>query len=233
MLTKVCRYWYISNARLATASPQQRPAVQPINESSNPRSSSSGSRHTAECAATIDLSGSISSYRVVGLFANATVYAACLLTHLGLGPKIAMTCVYLVAATASFLMNRKWTFVHDGNMFGLAVRYALAQLAGYLLILLILFFPRSYAVKLNPSSGPCHPDSRHISVRRIGVPGFPAARAGRRMSAGKEASFHGRGFRNREYVRFVVHASRTSQLIASYFLYENGGYKLRPPWQRN
>ena len=91
------------------------------------------------------VTGQLIKYCVVGLFANATGYAAFLiLTHLGLDPKIAMTCVYLVAATASFLMNRKWTFVHDGKMFGIAVRYALAQLAGYLLNLLILIVFRDH-----------------------------------------------------------------------------------------
>lgn len=91
------------------------------------------------------VTGQLIKYCVVGFCANALSYGSfLLLTHLGMDPKIAMTCLYLIAATASFLLNRKWTFSHDGEMFGIAVRYALAQLAGYLLNLLILIVFRDH-----------------------------------------------------------------------------------------
>ncbi|WP_158939967.1 GtrA family protein [Burkholderia sp. S171] len=91
------------------------------------------------------VTGQLIRYCVVGLCANAASYVAfLLLMHLGMDAKIAMTCVYLVAATVSFLLNRKWTFAHSGNIFGIAVRYALAQLAGYLLNLLILVVFRDH-----------------------------------------------------------------------------------------
>ena len=81
----------------------------------------------------------LARYAVVGIATNATGYLAYLLiTWLGVGPKVTMTCLYLVAATASFLGNRRWTFSHRGHIGRNAIRFAVAHLLGYLLNLAIL-----------------------------------------------------------------------------------------------
>jgi len=78
-------------------------------------------------------------YAVVGIATNLAGYAVYLLvTWTGVEPKLAMTCLYAVGATASFLGNRSWTFGHRGNVAAGAARFALAQLAGYLINLALL-----------------------------------------------------------------------------------------------
>jgi putative flippase GtrA len=81
----------------------------------------------------------LARYAVVGIATNLAGYLAYLLiTWLGVGPKVAMTCLYLVGASASFLGNRRWTFSHRGHIGRNAVRFALAHGLGYLLNLAIL-----------------------------------------------------------------------------------------------
>lgn len=52
-----------------------------------------------------------------------------------------MTALYLVGASIGFLGNRRFTFRHDGGIGVTGIRYLLAQIAGYLLnlVLLLLF----------------------------------------------------------------------------------------------
>lgn len=79
-------------------------------------------------------------YGVVGVLSNFILYCAYLLiTFLGLEHKIAMTLMYLIGTTISFVVNRKWTFAHNGNMLNSAFRYVVAHLFGYILNFLILF----------------------------------------------------------------------------------------------
>jgi putative flippase GtrA len=78
-------------------------------------------------------------YAVVGLASNVSGYLAYLLiTWLGVGPKLAMTCLYLLGATVSFVGNRRWTFSHEGSIGASAARFAIAHALGYLLNLSIL-----------------------------------------------------------------------------------------------
>ena len=78
-------------------------------------------------------------YGVVGIASNLTGYLAYLLiTWLGVGPKLTMSCLYLVGATVSFLGNRRWTFSHSGSLGGSALRFAIAYTLGYLLNFVIL-----------------------------------------------------------------------------------------------
>lgn len=71
-------------------------------------------------------------YGAVGVAANAAAYLVfLLLTHWGIGHKMAMTMLYLLGATLGFLGNRSWTFGDGGSISGSVVRYACAHAAGY------------------------------------------------------------------------------------------------------
>jgi len=83
-----------------------------------------------------------SSYVLIGVLINVLGYATYLaLTYLWGAPKLTMTALYLLGASIGFLANRRITFQHDGGIGNAGVRYLLAQLAGYLLnlVLLLLF----------------------------------------------------------------------------------------------
>lgn len=82
------------------------------------------------------------SYALIGVLTNALGYAIyLLLTYLWGAPKITMTALYFVGASIGFFANRRYTFRHDGHIGVTGVRYLLAQVAGYLLnlVLLLLF----------------------------------------------------------------------------------------------
>jgi putative flippase GtrA len=77
-------------------------------------------------------------YAVVGLASNAAGYLVyLLLTYLGMSPKLAMTLLYGVGATVSFLGNRRYTFRQQGALFGVGGRYVIAHGLGYVINLLI------------------------------------------------------------------------------------------------
>ena len=78
-------------------------------------------------------------YVLVGLITNLCGYFLYLiLTYIWGGPKVTMTLIYSLGALLGFLANRHFTFRHDGHIGVTGVRYLLAQLAGYLLNLLLL-----------------------------------------------------------------------------------------------
>lgn len=78
-------------------------------------------------------------YALIGVLTNVLGYATYLaLTYLWGAPKLTMTALYLVGASIGFLANRRFTFRHDGGIGVTGVRYLLAQVAGYLLNLLLL-----------------------------------------------------------------------------------------------
>lgn len=71
-------------------------------------------------------------YVFVGMASNAFGYIAyLLLTHFLFTPIVAVTVVYLLIASLSFLGNRKITFTHEVGMMWAGVRYIFAQLLGY------------------------------------------------------------------------------------------------------
>lgn len=79
-------------------------------------------------------------YGLVGVVSNTAIYFVYLLiTYISVGPKTAMTLVYIIGAVIGFIGNRKWTFAHHGDSTSAALRYVLAHLLGYLLNFLILF----------------------------------------------------------------------------------------------
>ena len=78
-------------------------------------------------------------YAIVGILTNFTGYMLYLLaTYLGGTPKITMSIIYGVAATASFFGNRKLTFGHKGDFLGTGARFIIAHCFGYVINLVIL-----------------------------------------------------------------------------------------------
>ena len=78
-------------------------------------------------------------YGIVGLCSNGILYLAYLgLGMLHVGPKAAMTIVYVTGVIQTFLFNRRWTFNHLGAAKPAFIRYVISYAAGYLLNLLIL-----------------------------------------------------------------------------------------------
>lgn len=79
-------------------------------------------------------------YGLIGILTNLIIFAGYLaLTFVGTGPKVAMTITYSVGAFIGFLGNKKWTFMHVGNVKTAAIRFTVAHGCGYLLNYLILF----------------------------------------------------------------------------------------------
>ncbi len=82
------------------------------------------------------------TYALIGVLTNVLGYAIYLVsTYLWDAPKLTMTTLYFVGASIGFFANRRFTFRHDGGIGVTGVRYLLAQVAGYLLnlVLLLLF----------------------------------------------------------------------------------------------
>ena len=78
-------------------------------------------------------------YAIVGIMTNFTGYMLYLLaTYLGGTPKITMSIIYGVAATASFFGNRKLTFEHKGSFLGTGIRFIIAHCFGYVINLVTL-----------------------------------------------------------------------------------------------
>jgi putative flippase GtrA len=72
-------------------------------------------------------------YIMVGVGSNVILYLAyLLLTGLGLGHKTAMTLSYGVGILQTFLLNRSWTFGHQGHIRSAFIRYIVIYLLGYL-----------------------------------------------------------------------------------------------------
>jgi putative flippase GtrA len=71
-------------------------------------------------------------YGFIGAATNGIGYALYYgITALGADPKITMSCMYLIGATASFFGNKKLTFAHAGGTLSAGVRYVIAHAVGY------------------------------------------------------------------------------------------------------
>lgn len=76
--------------------------------------------------------GQLIRYISIGLVLNAGLYAAYLvLTHTTLTPRPAMTLVYVSGVLVGFVLNRKFTFDHQGNGRGALLRYFASYGIGY------------------------------------------------------------------------------------------------------
>ena len=79
-------------------------------------------------------------YAMVGLISNVILYLAyLLLTSFGLGHKTAMTFLYVVGILQTFLLNRRWTFNHNGKVHSTFIRYVITYAMGYLINLIALY----------------------------------------------------------------------------------------------
>ncbi|MCM8920925.1 MAG: GtrA family protein, partial [Candidatus Thiodiazotropha sp.] len=62
-------------------------------------------------------------YAMIGIGSNLVLYIAYLLmTSLGVGHKTAMTIIYGVGILQTFLLNRYWTFNHQGQIHTALIR---------------------------------------------------------------------------------------------------------------
>lgn len=78
-------------------------------------------------------------YAIVGIVSNVAGYVLYLLiTWLGVGPKMAMTSIYLVGVLQTFVFNRRWSFEFAGATTPALVRYATAYASGYVINFLAL-----------------------------------------------------------------------------------------------
>ena len=79
-------------------------------------------------------------YTLVGLLSNCILFLFyLLLTRCGLGPKLAMSILYVVGVVQTFLVNRRWTFQSVGKFRRAMVRYWFSYAFGYVLNLTVLF----------------------------------------------------------------------------------------------
>lgn len=79
-------------------------------------------------------------YGALGLATNVAGYMLFLLaTHFGAEPKLAMSVLYLIGASASFAGNRIWTFSDDGPLLPAAAKVIATHLVGWAFNYAILY----------------------------------------------------------------------------------------------
>ena len=80
-------------------------------------------------------------YGIVGIASNALgfLWYFGLTELLHLGPKAAMSLLYVIGVLQTFVLNRKWTFGHSGVAQTALFRYGCAYGVGYLLNLVALY----------------------------------------------------------------------------------------------
>ena len=84
--------------------------------------------------------GQMFRFAVVGLVSNLVLYLVYLaLTEWGVGPKTAMTGLYVLGVLQTFVFNKRWTFRHRGHVTPAFVRYVIAYAIGYVLNLAVLW----------------------------------------------------------------------------------------------
>ena len=77
--------------------------------------------------------GQIGRYAAVGVVSNGGCFIAyLLLTHNAVGPKVAMSAVYVAGTLITYLLNRGWTFEHQGGIAFSLFSYVLLYFVGYL-----------------------------------------------------------------------------------------------------
>ena len=89
--------------------------------------------------------GQLLRYGIVGLASNLIGYFLYLgLTHTSLGPKTAMSLLYIIGVVQTFLFNKKWTFKNSDSHHRVFFRYCLTYGLGYVVNLgaLILLVDR-------------------------------------------------------------------------------------------
>jgi putative flippase GtrA len=77
----------------------------------------------------------------VGVFTNTIFYFLYLIiTYIGIDHKYAMTIVYVLGVSSGFLLNKKWTFNHQGDLNTTFTKYLILYFCGYFLNLAGLWF---------------------------------------------------------------------------------------------
>jgi putative flippase GtrA len=85
-------------------------------------------------------------FAVVGLASNALGFCwYLLLTWLGMGPKAAMSLLFLIGTSQTFIFNKHWSFQYGGTDRLVLVRYFVAYGLGYVLNLAMLIVLVDYA----------------------------------------------------------------------------------------
>jgi putative flippase GtrA len=80
-----------------------------------------------------------SRYVIVGASSNGAIYMLYLgLTWLGVGPKMAMTLLYILGVLQTFFFNKSWSFGFSGNTNSAFVRYVSVYALGYVINYLAL-----------------------------------------------------------------------------------------------
>lgn len=89
--------------------------------------------------------GQLVRYGVVGLVSNGIGYLLYLgITATGVGPKLAMTILYVIGVMQSFLFNKGWSFRYSGKIGPSFLRYCTAYAIGYFVNLVILLVAVDY-----------------------------------------------------------------------------------------
>lgn len=74
----------------------------------------------------------IARFLFVGIFTNISLYLVYLyITFQGIDHKYAMSIVYIAGVIMGFMLNRKWTFRHQGHISKVFIRYILLYFFGY------------------------------------------------------------------------------------------------------
>ena len=73
-------------------------------------------------------------YVIVGLISNLILFGAYIyLTTLGVGPKIAMSVLYILGVIQTFVFNKRWSFRFNGSFTPALMRYATSYILGYVI----------------------------------------------------------------------------------------------------
>lgn len=78
-------------------------------------------------------------FAIVGIASNIFLYGLyLLLTWLGVGPKSAMTLLYISSMVLTFFLNQRWTFRSAHNEVNAFIRYVSVYVAAYMINFLAL-----------------------------------------------------------------------------------------------
>ncbi|WP_025662197.1 GtrA family protein [Rhizobium sp. IBUN] len=78
-------------------------------------------------------------YGILGVSTNVLGFVLYLVvTHLGVGSKMAMTVLYCLGTFTGLVVNRNWVFGSDAKMVGTTIRYLAAYVVGYFINFSIL-----------------------------------------------------------------------------------------------
>jgi putative flippase GtrA len=91
------------------------------------------------------LTKQFASYAIIGLTTNGLSFLGfAVLTWLGLSPVYAISIIYPVQISFAFILNKSWTFSHEGSVSTSAVRYLIAYVGCYGLNVAVLKYFNGY-----------------------------------------------------------------------------------------